>query len=199
MDRVYARYATFTRPLSGARCARPTPVDAFEQHRQLCLRSDTAVGGLRPDEAPALKPLGQQAQTITTPPQHLEHVAAPPPKHEHVAAERVFGQRRLHLTASPFMPARISVTPAASHILVPAGKPIMAAGSRQQQCQRRRVDLALQAQLGLAHAEHDNAGYGAGDRCTCGQGVEHCDGHQLAWRIATGKRPVLKRLRQLNN
>ena len=77
---------------------RPAPVYAFEQHRQLRLRQrHSAVGSLRPDEAAALKALGQQAQAVAAPPQHLDHVAAPATEHEHVAAEGIFGQRHLYL------------------------------------------------------------------------------------------------------
>ena len=51
-------------------------IPLFEQHRPLRLaQRDTAVGRLWPDEAPLLKALGQQAQTVTGPLQHFYHVA----------------------------------------------------------------------------------------------------------------------------
>ena len=46
----------------------------------------------------------------------------------------------------------------------------------------------------MAHAEHDHAGDGAGDRWAGRRSVDHCEGRQLAWRIAADKRFVTETL-----
>jgi hypothetical protein len=51
---------------------------------------------LRPDEASALKSLGQQHQALAVEPQHLDDVAVPTAEDEYVTFERVFGQCGLH-------------------------------------------------------------------------------------------------------
>jgi hypothetical protein len=84
----------------------------------------TAVG-LGSYEASLLKPLHQQAHPVATPPEHLEQVAALAAKHEYVAAERIAFEYSLHLRCETVESGTHVVTPAASHIRVPAGRPIM--------------------------------------------------------------------------
>ena len=73
------------------------PIDAFEQHRQLCRCQRYATArGLGPDEAPAFESLAEQQQALAIEPQHLEDVAAPAAEDEDVATERVLAQRGLH-------------------------------------------------------------------------------------------------------
>jgi hypothetical protein len=57
---------------------RTAPVDSLEQHRQLCRaqRDGTSVG-LRPDESPLFKTLGQQAHAVAVTPKQLDQVAPP--------------------------------------------------------------------------------------------------------------------------
>lgn len=80
-------------PLGGpirCRSDRAPPVDAFEQHRQLrrCQRH-APVRDLRPDELAVLEPLGEQAQAVAVPSQHLDSVSASAPEHEDLAAEGI--------------------------------------------------------------------------------------------------------------
>ena len=64
------RHARLPRPL------RAPPVDAFEQHRQLCRAQRDAPGlGLWPDESASLKTLGQQAHAVAIAPQQLDQIA----------------------------------------------------------------------------------------------------------------------------
>src|SRR5690606_8357244 len=74
-----------------------TPIDAFEQHRQLrrCQMHDTVLRA-RPDEAAALQALVEKTQPLAVPPQHLDPVAAPAAEHEQLTGERIVTQRRLH-------------------------------------------------------------------------------------------------------
>ena len=79
---------------------RPSPVDAFEQHRQLrpAQRNSSALG-LGPDETPAFKPLGEQAKTIAVEPQQLHDVASAAAKYEDVSRVWLLLQYGLHLRA----------------------------------------------------------------------------------------------------
>src|ERR1700744_1491754 len=55
-----------------------TPVNPFQQHRQLGTRQvDCAMGGLRPHEASTLQALRKQTQSIPGPPQDLHPVPEP--------------------------------------------------------------------------------------------------------------------------
>src|SRR3954451_438476 len=77
---------------------RPPPVDPFQQHRQLCRRQHRhALLGSRPDEAPSLQPLSEQAQPIAIPPQQLQKIAAATAKAENMTRERVLAQHCLRL------------------------------------------------------------------------------------------------------
>jgi len=91
-------------------------------------------------------------------------------------------------TARPLTPARMSVTPAASQT-----RGLRAVRSWQQtgpqQRQRGCVDLAFQPQLGLAHAEYDDARWTAGDsrrHCTRWTGLMRAgrkDGHVFGGKL----------------
>src|SRR3984957_5688589 len=78
------------------RAYRPSPVDAFEQHRELCAaQTDRSFIRLRPDEASAFETFGKEAQTVAIPPQHFHQIAAPAPENEHVAGVRILFEHRL--------------------------------------------------------------------------------------------------------
>src|SRR5438309_334551 len=92
------------------------PVDAFQKHRKLCAtETDCTALGLRPYKTTALQPLGEQAQTITVPPQQLHDVASAATKYKHVTGERLLLEHRLHLRTQPIEPA--------PHIGDASGKP----------------------------------------------------------------------------
>src|SRR5271165_6650737 len=84
------------------RAYRTTPINAFQQHRQLRSRQrHRAITGLRPHEATPLQPLGIQAHPIAIPPQHLDQIAAPATEDKHVSRERTLLQLRLHQPTQP--------------------------------------------------------------------------------------------------
>ena len=77
---------------------RHPPVDALEQHRQLCRRQGhLALLRRGPDEPPPLQPLDEQAGALTVPPDHLHQIAPPATEDEEMPGERVLLQRRLGL------------------------------------------------------------------------------------------------------
>src|SRR5512132_2025590 len=89
-----------TRRTIGA--SRSPPVDPLEQHRQLRrAQRHRALARLRPDEPAALQPLGEQAETLTVPIQHLDEVAAPAAKDEQMPGERVLPQHLLRPHRTP--------------------------------------------------------------------------------------------------
>src|SRR5207237_5924479 len=51
----------------------------------------------RPDESPALQPLGKQAQPVAIPPQQLDQITAAAAKAEHMAGERILPEHCLRL------------------------------------------------------------------------------------------------------
>src|SRR5471030_600624 len=72
---------------------RPSPIDAFEQHRELCRRQRyRTTARLRPNETTTLQALGQQAQSIAVPPKQFHPVAPLAAKHEHLSGEGILGQ-----------------------------------------------------------------------------------------------------------
>lgn len=80
--------------LRALRALRAVPADAIEQHRQLRLgERHAAAGCVRPDEVAVFEALGEQAQAVAAPPQHLDDVAAPAEEDEDVAGEWILGQR----------------------------------------------------------------------------------------------------------
>src|SRR5450755_4062019 len=69
----------------------PTPVDAFEQHRQLCRTEQHAAGvGQRPHEATSLQTLAQQAHAVPVAPQELHQIASAAAEREDVSGVRIF-------------------------------------------------------------------------------------------------------------
>lgn len=72
------------------RAHRMSPVDPFQEHRQLCRTQMNAPGRcLWPDEAAAFKPLAEQAQAMTIPPEDLDQIAALAAEDEHMAAKGI--------------------------------------------------------------------------------------------------------------
>jgi hypothetical protein len=107
-----------------------TPIDAFKQHRQLRTRqTDGSFSSLRPDESAPLQTLGEQTQAIAIEPQNFYDVATAASEYEYVTGERLLVEHGLYLRARPSKPRRMSVTPAASQILVPLRSSITCAGS----------------------------------------------------------------------
>src|SRR5579864_5261553 len=94
-----------SRDLRTPRPTRHSPIDPFEQHAELC-RGDhhLAVGRRRPYEPAFLQSLGEQTQTLTVPPQHLQQVATPTPKDEEMTAKRVLRQPLLDRSGEPIKP-----------------------------------------------------------------------------------------------
>src|SRR5271168_3498129 len=79
---------------------RPTPIDAFQKHRELCTRQvDGSFRGLRPDESSSLQTLGKQTQAVSVPPQKLHDVASASTKNEDMSGERLLFENGLHLRA----------------------------------------------------------------------------------------------------
>src|SRR5215470_13794345 len=79
-----------------------SPVDAFEQHRELCGRQrDRPAVCQRPDKSPPFEPLLEETKSIAIGPKQLHHVAAPPTKDEDMARERLLLEYRLDLGAEP--------------------------------------------------------------------------------------------------
>src|SRR5665213_2032582 len=76
---------------------RPAPINAFEQHRQLCVaQMHRATARLWPHEATTLQSLGIQVHAVTAPPQYFQQIAALAAEHEHVPREGSLAQHRLH-------------------------------------------------------------------------------------------------------
>jgi hypothetical protein len=74
------------------------PIDALKQHRQLGgAQEDLAAISLRPDEAAAFEPLGEQPQPVVSRPQNLDEVATAAAEDEDIAAQGILFERRLHL------------------------------------------------------------------------------------------------------
>jgi hypothetical protein len=79
-----------------------SPIDAFEKHRKLCATEPhRATLGLRPDESAALKPLGEETQTISVPPKKFYDVTSPAAEYEHVSREGLLLKHGLDLSAQP--------------------------------------------------------------------------------------------------
>src|SRR5438067_8367846 len=106
----------------------PSPVNPFQQHRELRRRQHRhALFGAWPYEAAAFQPLGEQTQPVTIPPQQFNQIAAASAETEYVTRDVSLPSTVSACTAKLSKPFRISVAPAASQIRVPAGKPIIAA------------------------------------------------------------------------
>jgi hypothetical protein len=79
-----------------------SPIDAFKKHRKLRpAEPHRATLGSRPDESAALKPLGEETQTIAVPPKKFYDVASPAAEYEHVSRERLLLKHGLDLSAQP--------------------------------------------------------------------------------------------------
>src|SRR5581483_301386 len=69
------------------------PIDAFQQHRQLCRgERDGALLRHRPHEAALLQPLGEQAEALPVPVENLDEIAALAAEGEQVAGKWVLLQ-----------------------------------------------------------------------------------------------------------
>ena len=99
------------------------PVYALKQHGQLSgCQVDFTVTGHWPDEAPTLKPFGDQAQAIGISLQHLEHITPTTAEDEDLRPENGLSFSAFcTFEARPLNPLRISVTPATIQMRVPAG------------------------------------------------------------------------------
>ena len=108
-------------PSSNCNFGRPrafnsAPIDAFQKHRKLsATESHGTTLGLWPYKTTTLQPLGEEAQTITIPPQQLHDIASAPAEHEDMARKRLLLQNRLHL--------RTEAIETAPHIGHAGGKP----------------------------------------------------------------------------
>ena len=79
-----------------SRSDRPSPVDAFQQHRELrAAQRHHAFVRLRPDEAAAFETLGEQTQAVAIPPEHFDQIAAPAAEDEHVTRVRILFEHGL--------------------------------------------------------------------------------------------------------
>src|ERR1700749_4064976 len=77
---------------------RHSPVDPFEQHRQLGpAQYHHTLLSPRPEKSPALQTLGKQTQPIAVPPQQLDQIAAAAAKAEHMPGERILPEHALCL------------------------------------------------------------------------------------------------------
>src|ERR1700721_4584683 len=81
----------------GRSCSyRPSPVDAFEQHRELrAAQRDHSFVRLRPYEAAPFETFGEQAESVAVPPEQLDQIAALAAENENVARERVLFEHSL--------------------------------------------------------------------------------------------------------
>ena len=81
---------------------RPSPIDAFEQHRQLSTgQRYLAAVGLRPYKSSPLQPLRKQTKAITVEPKQLDQIAASATERKHVTGERSLFEGRLYQAAKP--------------------------------------------------------------------------------------------------
>src|ERR1700733_8597386 len=81
----------------GRSCSyRPSPVDAFEQHRELrAAQRDHSFVRLRPYEAAPFETFGEQAESVAVPPEQLDQIATLAAENENVARERVLFEHSL--------------------------------------------------------------------------------------------------------
>src|ERR1700730_17392970 len=79
---------------------RRSPVDLFEQHRQLgAAQRHRTTCRLRPNKASALEPLAQQAEPVAIKPEDLQNVPSSATEDEDMTGERLLLEHRLHLGA----------------------------------------------------------------------------------------------------
>src|SRR5512132_3769896 len=84
---------------------RRSPVDPLQQHRELRrAQRHRPLARLRPDEPAPLQPLGEQAETLAVPIQHLDQVSASATKDEQMPGERIVPQHLLRPQRKPVEP-----------------------------------------------------------------------------------------------
>lgn len=77
-----------------------SPVDAFQEHRQLCRREGNGAAlRLRPHEAALLEALSEETKTIAIEPKTLHDVTMPAAEDKDMAGEGLQLEHRLHLSA----------------------------------------------------------------------------------------------------
>src|SRR5665213_2199027 len=104
---------------------RPAPINAFEQHRQLCVaQMHRATARLWPHEATTLQSLGIQVHAVTAPPQYFQQIAALAAEHEYITGEGSLAQHRLHQRRQPIHPL--------AHISDSCGNPHSSVGWQSQ-------------------------------------------------------------------
>jgi hypothetical protein len=85
---------------------RRSPVDPFEQHRQLSTsQRDCTTRSLGLHETSSFEPLLEQAESIAVEPKQLHHVATPPAKDEEMTGVGLLFKRRLDLGRKPLKAA----------------------------------------------------------------------------------------------
>jgi hypothetical protein len=77
-----------------------TPIDAFQQHRQLRTRqTNGAFRSLQPDESAPFQTLGKQTKAVAIEPENFYDVATAPSENKDVTGERLLLEHSLHLRA----------------------------------------------------------------------------------------------------
>jgi len=77
---------------------RTAPIDAFQQHRQLCAsQTNGSFGSLRPDESSSFQTLREKTKSVAVEPQQLHDVATPATKNKDMTGERLLLEHCLHL------------------------------------------------------------------------------------------------------
>src|SRR6266849_4100754 len=149
MNRDYARRNCLIKTICDAWSRRtlwlpcscwPAPVDALEQHRQLCIaQMHDTTRRLRPHEPTALQPLRVQVHAITAPPQQFHQITAPPAEDEQIAREHILLQRDLHQRGQS-----IHAPPQVGH---PCGEPDAGAGGQADHERRARQSSTIRSEL----------------------------------------------------
>ena len=99
-----------------------TPIDAFQQHRQLRTRqTNGAFRSLRPDESAPFQTLGKQTKAVAIEPENFYDVATAPSENKDVTGERLLLEHSLHL--------RAQAVEATSHIGHAGGDPDLHPGA----------------------------------------------------------------------
>src|SRR5216684_13425 len=203
MNRDYARRNCLIKTICDAWSRRtlwlpcscwPAPVDALEQHRQLCIaQMHDTTRRLRPHEPTALQPLRVQVHAITAPPQQFHQITAPPTEDEQIAREDILLQRDLHQRGQS-----IHASPQVGH---PGGEPDAGAGgqadherrARQSSTSRNAVASGTPQIRTVARANMTSMlGCAAGAACS---GVGVCTGNNVTAvsepAVATGNTGAL--------
>src|SRR6478752_4968749 len=83
---------------------RRAPIDAVDQHRQLCRGQRQRLTGIdvrRPEKDALLEPLGEEAEACPIPEYDLDEVGLPAPEHEEMAREGILPQHALDQHSEP--------------------------------------------------------------------------------------------------